>query len=78
MRPRIRHARWRTWLRVHTPDILYYRLHIMVPKAEDCGDHDWYAEGSGWTACYHCKVRRPTTVPNANPGLHDLARPGGR
>jgi len=33
----VRHARWRAWLRAHTPDLLYYRLGLVVPKAHDCG-----------------------------------------
>jgi hypothetical protein len=36
----VRNARWRGWLRVHTPDFLYYRLGFVVPKARDCWNHD--------------------------------------
>ena len=56
----IRHARWRTWLRQHTPNWLYFRLGVVFPKARDCGEHDWYYEGRGLDACYHCRVTRPT------------------
>ena len=55
-----RNARWRAWLRVHTPDVLYFRFGLMVPKVADCGDHEWHNEGAGWDMCYHCEVRRPT------------------
>jgi hypothetical protein len=28
--------------------------------AKDCGSHEFYNEGDGWEACYHCEVgRRP-------------------
>ena len=56
----LRNSRWRGWLRVHTPDFLYYRLGLVVPKAKDCGDHDWHHKGGGTDACYHCEVTRPT------------------
>ena len=58
----IRNARWRTWLRAHTPDALYYRLGLVVPKATDCGAHDWHNVGDGTDGCYHCEVTRPTPL----------------
>ena len=70
----LRHARWRTWLRVHTPDFLYYRLGLAVPKARDCGDHVWHNSGGGVDACYHCEVTR-STPPDAP--WHDATPPGG-
>lgn len=57
----LRHARWRAWLRVHTPNVLYYRLGLVVPKAQDCGDHDWRNAGNEMDGCYHCNVQRPRT-----------------
>jgi hypothetical protein len=56
----IRNARWRGWLRVHTPNVLYYRLGLVVPKARDCGNHEWHNSGNGVDACYHCEVTRST------------------
>jgi len=56
----VRNARWRTWLRVHTPNVLYYRLGLVVPKARDCGRHEWHNNGDGLDGCYHCDVTRPT------------------
>jgi len=61
---RFRNARWRTWLRVHTPDVLYYRLGLVVPNARDCGRHEWNNQGHGIDACYHCEITR-TTPPDA-------------
>lgn len=58
----LRHSRWRTWLRVHTPNVLYYRLGLTVPKARDCGNHEWHNAGDGMEACYHCKVERPSAA----------------
>lgn len=55
----LRQSRWRTWLRVHTPDVLYYRLGLVVPKARDCGDHDWHKVDEATDGCYHCDVTRP-------------------
>ncbi len=55
----VRHARWRAWLRVHTPDVLYHRFGLVVPKARDCGDHEWHNEGGGMDGCSHCQARRP-------------------
>jgi hypothetical protein len=54
----LRNARWRTWLRVHTPDVVYYRLGWVVPKARDCGAHDWHNNGDGTVSCYHCLASR--------------------
>ena len=51
----IRNARWRTWLRAHTPNVFYYRLGLVVPKARDCGNHEWHNNGNGIDACYHCE-----------------------
>lgn len=56
----IRNARWCTWLRVHTPNLLYYRFGLVVPKARDCGNHDWHNNGSGVDGGYHCEVTRST------------------
>lgn len=55
-------SRWRTWLRKRTPDVLYYRLGIAIPKARDCGDHEWYKSTEDRDACYHCEVTRPRVV----------------
>jgi len=57
---RIRNARWRAWLRVHTPDFMYCRLGLVVPKTLDCGRHEWYNGGNGIDSCYHCKATRQT------------------
>jgi hypothetical protein len=54
----IRHARWRAWLRVHTPRALYFRLGFAVPKARDCGAHEWYNAGNSVENCYHCQAER--------------------
>src|SRR5207244_2580028 len=56
----VRNARWRTWLRAHTPNVLYYRLGLVVPKARDCGNHEWHNNGNGIDACYHCEGIRST------------------
>jgi hypothetical protein len=56
----LRNARWRTWLRAHTPKVLYYRLGFVVPKATDCGKHDWHNAGGGLDGCYHCERTRST------------------
>src|SRR5438093_744872 len=53
------HARWRTWLRVHTPNLLYYGLGIAIPKAGDCANHEWYNVDGEREACYHCLAERP-------------------
>lgn len=58
----LRHARWRAWLRVHTPNLLFHRLGLVVPKADDCGDHDWYRSRDGIDSCYHCQVERPRSA----------------
>ena len=60
--------RWRAFLRLHTPNFLYDRG-LMVPKARDCGDHDWHNEGDGMDGCYHCKVIRPHQGPPWNNAL---------
>ena len=54
-----RHSRWRTWFRARTPSV-FYRLGLVVPKAKDCGSHEWHNSGNGPDACYHCAVTRPT------------------
>jgi hypothetical protein len=56
----VRNARWRTWLRAHTPKVFYYRLGLVVPKARDCGNHEWHNNGYGIDACYHCEGIRST------------------
>ena len=56
----MRHSRWRTWLRAHTPTRLY-DLGLVVPKARDCSDHDWYNVDGLTEACYHCLAARPRT-----------------
>lgn len=56
----IRNSRWRTWLRAHTPTVLYNRLGLVVPKAKDCGNHDWHFRGGAVDACYHCEAIRAT------------------
>ena len=58
-----RRARWRTWLRVHTADVLFHRLGLAVPKVDDCGDPDHSNHGSRVEACYHCKVTRHRSAP---------------
>ncbi len=58
----LRHARWRAWVRVHTPNVLYYRFGLVVPKAKDCGKHDWHNAGDGLDGCYHCVATRRTTA----------------
>lgn len=47
--------RGRTWLRGHLP----WAIAQHIPKGHDCGRHDWYLEGDGLDACYHCQVTRP-------------------
>jgi hypothetical protein len=62
----IRNARWRTWLRVRTPGVLYHRFGLIVPKAADCGRHEWHNQDAPVDACYHCRQTRPrpqVTVP---------------
>jgi hypothetical protein len=54
----LRHSRWRTWLRVHTPNFIYYRLGVAVSKARDCGDHEWYNADGVIEHCYHCEAER--------------------
>jgi hypothetical protein len=74
-----RNSRWRTWLRVHTPNVLYFRVGLVVPRARDCGDHDWHNEGDERDACYHCEVTRSTpldapwfgTTANSSPVTHE-------
>ena len=50
-------ARWRRWVRERTPNVLYDRG-LVVPKVEDCGDHEWYSSSRGVDHCYHCQVSR--------------------
>ena len=50
-------ARWRTWVRRHTPARLYDRG-LVMPKAADFGDHEWYTSTVDVDACYHCRVTR--------------------
>ena len=64
----LRHARWRAWLRAHTPNLLYYRLGLVVPKVRDCGDHEWHNKDAILDSCYHCEQTRP----------HDAADFAGR
>ena len=52
-------SRWRTSLRARTPDLLY-ELGLAIPKAADCGRHDWYNSGNDVDGCYHCRVTRST------------------
>ena len=47
-------------MRGHTPNVLYHRLGLVVPKARDCGDHEWYHSDDVVDRCYHCEVERPT------------------
>jgi hypothetical protein len=75
---RVRHSRWRGWLRVHTPDLLFHRLGFIMPKARDCGDHDWYKHGRGIDACYHCRVTRATPVINPGSDTEPTEGPGPR
>jgi len=65
----LRNSRWRTWLRVRTPDVLYYRLGLVIPKAVDCGAHDWHNNADGTDACYHCQAIRPTTTAVLDQGV---------
>jgi hypothetical protein len=69
-----RHSRWRTWLRAHTPDWLYDRG-LVVPKANDCGAHEWNNRGGGVDACYHCQVTRltPADAPWYGVASRDIA-----
>lgn len=55
----IRNARWRTWLRIRTPSVLYHRFGFVVPKADDCGRHEWHNQDDRVDACYHCQQTRP-------------------
>ena len=55
-----RNARWRAWLRVRTPNVLYHHLGLVMPKTRDCGRHDWYTSDDGIDGCYHCRVTRST------------------
>jgi hypothetical protein len=54
-------SRWRTWARAHTPDLLYDRG-LVVPKARDCGDHEWYTSSAEADGCYHCQVTRESRM----------------
>jgi hypothetical protein len=64
----LRHSRWRAWLRGNTPNFLYYRLGLVVPKVRDCGDHEWHNKDEILDSCYHCEQTRP----------HDAADLAGR
>ena len=46
-------------MRVNTPNVLYYRLGLSVPKVRDCGRHEWYNAGTVNERCYHCEAERP-------------------
>lgn len=54
----IRHSRWRAWIRARTPSWLYDRG-LVVPKAWDCGAHQWHNRDAVLDACYHCEATRP-------------------
>ncbi len=58
----VRHSRWRAWIRSHTPDVLYYRIGLQVPKAQDCGRHEWYTSDDVVERCYHCLAKRPRSA----------------
>jgi hypothetical protein len=64
----VRNARWRTWLRAHTPNALY-GVGLVVPKARNCGNHEWHSKGHGIDACYHCEVT--TSTPPEAPWFSD-------
>jgi hypothetical protein len=49
----LRHSRWRAWLRMHTPNLLFYRFGLIVHKASDCGHHEVYKQDDTVDACYH-------------------------
>lgn len=72
----LRHSRWRAWVRVHTPDFLYFRLGLVMPNARDCGDHEWHNAGGGIDGCYYCQVERPHVGPpwpgSGDPVAHPL------
>jgi len=53
----LRHSRWRAWVRKHTPRILY-DAGLVIPKAADCGSHEWYVSTPGIQRCYHCRAER--------------------
>ena len=54
-------ARSRTWVRAHTPTVLYDRG-LVMPKAANCGDHEWHAATEGVDACYHCRITRESRL----------------
>jgi hypothetical protein len=66
----LRHSRWRTWLRGNTPDRLYDHG-LVVPKARDCGDHEWYNHDNVTEHCYHCEAERSKTA--ATGAAHEVA-----
>lgn len=52
--------RWRTSIRRHLP---WFLIDLGVArKGKDCesagGRHEWYNQGNGQSACYHCLVVR--------------------
>lgn len=44
---------------MHTPTVLYERFGLVLPKARDCGDHEWHYAGGIRDGCYHCEQTRP-------------------
>lgn len=58
----LRHSHWRISLRILVPKRLY-DLGLVVPKARDCGAHDWYNSDGRTEACYHCVAERPRVSP---------------
>jgi hypothetical protein len=69
----LRHSRWRTWLRGNTPNVLYYRVGLAIPKARDCGWHEWYFQGDDVDACYHCLATRPHDPDNLGLATRDMS-----
>jgi hypothetical protein len=45
-----------------TPGVLYHRFGLVVPKARDCGDHEWHVSSSEVERCYHCLAERPAVL----------------
>ncbi|MFI5261979.1 MAG: hypothetical protein ACHQZR_05460, partial [Candidatus Limnocylindrales bacterium] len=71
----LRHSRWRAWLRARTPAVLYVRLGLVVPKARDCGAHEWFDSADELDACYHCEATQPHAgPPRAEPAALPPAR----
>lgn len=44
----------RTWLRGNLPWLLVG----LVPKGQDCGQHEWYRQDEATDGCYHCRATR--------------------